>query len=72
MLQQDGVVFVEINASIAREAARIWVRYNLHLADALQVVAAIIAGCETFLTNDTTLKRVIELRVLVLGELPVE
>ncbi|MFN6487701.1 MULTISPECIES: PIN domain-containing protein [unclassified Nostoc] len=72
VLQQEQVVFVEINANVAREAARIRVRYNLQLPDALQVAAAIIAGCETFLTNDTALKRVIELRLLVLGELSVE
>ncbi|MHC5713362.1 MAG: type II toxin-antitoxin system VapC family toxin [Nostoc sp.] len=72
VLQQDEVVFVEINANIAREAARIRVRYNLQLPDALQVAAAIIAGCEIFLTNDTALKRVMELRILVVGELLVE
>lgn len=72
VLQQEQVVFVEINATIAREAARIRVRYNLQLPDALQVAAAIIAGCETFLTNDTALKRVMELRILVVGELSVE
>ncbi|MHC5612981.1 MAG: type II toxin-antitoxin system VapC family toxin [Nostoc sp.] len=72
VLQQDEVVFVEINANIAREAARIRVRYNLQLPDALQVAAAIIAGCEIFLTNDTALKRVIELRILVVSELLVE
>ncbi|MEH2289846.1 hypothetical protein [Nostoc sp.] len=48
------------------------VRYNLQLPDALQMAAAIIAGCETFLTNDTALKRVIELMVLVVGKLSVE
>ncbi|QFS42810.1 type II toxin-antitoxin system VapC family toxin [Nostoc sphaeroides] len=68
VLQQEQVVFVEINAAIAREAARIRVRYNLQLPDALQVAAAIIAGCEAFLTNDAALKRVKELRVLVVYE----
>jgi predicted nucleic acid-binding protein len=72
VLQQDEVVFVEINVAIARKAARIRVRYNLQLPDALQVAAAIIAGCEAFLTNDTALKRVTELRVLVVGELSVQ
>ena len=72
VLQQDEVVFVEINAAIARSSARIRVRYNLQLPDALQVAAAIIAGCEAFLTNDTALKRVTELRVLVVGELSVQ
>ncbi|WP_339381369.1 PIN domain-containing protein [Brasilonema sp. UFV-L1] len=72
MLQQEQVVFVEINAAIAREAARIRVRYNLQLADALQVAAALTAGCEAFLTNDDALKRVTELRILVVGELESE
>ncbi|MCC5627794.1 type II toxin-antitoxin system VapC family toxin [Nostoc sphaeroides CHAB 2801] len=72
VLQQEQVVFVEINAAIAREAARIRVRYNLQLPDALQVAAAIIAGCEAFLTNDAALKRVMELRVLVVCELESE
>lgn len=42
---------------------------NLQLPDALQVAAAIIAGCEAFLTNDAALKRVTKLRVLVVCEL---
>ncbi|MFN6519204.1 MAG: type II toxin-antitoxin system VapC family toxin [Nostoc sp. CreGUA01] len=72
VLQQEQVVFVEINAAIAREAAFIRVRYNLQLPDALQVAAALVAGCEAFLTNDAALKRVTELRILVVGELLVE
>jgi predicted nucleic acid-binding protein len=72
VLQQEQVVFVEINAAIARESARIRVRYNLQLPDALQVAAAKVAGCEAFLTNDAAFKRVTELRVLVVGEFEVE
>lgn len=72
VLQQEEVVFVEINAAMAREAARIRVRYNLQLPDALQVAAALTAGCEAFLTNDDTLKRVTELKILVVSELEVE
>ena len=72
VLQQEEVVFVEINAAIARETARIRVHYNLQLPDALQVAAALIAGCEAFLTNDAALKRVTELRVLVVCELESE
>lgn len=71
VLQQDEVVFVEINAVIAREAARMRVRYNLQLPDALQVAATLMASCEAFLTNDVALKRVNELRVLVVSELEV-
>lgn len=71
VLQQDEVIFVEINPVIAREAARIRVRYNLQLPDALQVATALNANCDAFLTNDDALKRVTELRVLVVNELVV-
>ena len=71
VLQQDQVIFVDINASIAREVARIRVRYNLQLPDALQIATALMAGYEAFLTNDEALKRVTELKILVVGELVV-
>ena len=71
MLQQENVVYVEITAAIARESARIRVAYNLALLDSLQIAAALASGCEAFLTNDAALKRVKELRILVLGELEV-
>ncbi|BAY26702.1 hypothetical protein NIES2100_65180 [Calothrix sp. NIES-2100] len=58
VLQQDEVVFVEINAAIARETGRITVLYNLQLPDALQVAAALKAGCEPVWINDDAFKRV--------------
>lgn len=71
MIQGENVTFVPIDGGIASEAARIRVCYNLQLPDALQVAVALVAGCEAFLTNDVRLKRISELRVLVLGELEV-
>ena len=50
-------------------AAGFRARYHLLLPDALQIAVALEAGCEAFLTNDLTLKRVTDLRVLVLDEL---
>lgn len=61
--------FVTINAEIADQAARLRARYNLRLPDALQVATAVYAGCDAFLTNDTQLQRVQELRVIVLEEI---
>jgi predicted nucleic acid-binding protein len=58
-----------IDAAAAERAADLRARYNLRLPDALQVAVALTAGCEGFLTNDSSLNRVTELRVLVLDEL---
>ena len=62
--------YVGVDA-VAESAAEFRARYNLSLPDAFQIAAAFAAGYETFLTNDTTLKRVTELRVLVLDELQI-
>jgi predicted nucleic acid-binding protein len=58
-----------IDAAIAEQAARLRGRYGLRTPDALQISAALAAGCSAFLTNDARLQRVSELRVLLLDEL---
>jgi predicted nucleic acid-binding protein len=58
-----------IDAAIAEVAADLRARYNLRTPDALQLATAIKAGCDAFLTNDATLKKVTELKILVLSEL---
>jgi predicted nucleic acid-binding protein len=64
-----NVSFVALDDAIARRAAQLRAGYNLTLADAFQVGAALAAGCDALLTNDLLLKRVQELPVLVLDEL---
>jgi len=72
VLLSNEVVFVDINAAIAQDAARIRLLYNLQLPDALQIAIALTSNCDAFLTNDQALKRVTELRILVVSELEVD
>ena len=58
-----------IDVATADQAADLRARYQLRTPDALQLAAALAVGCQAFLTNDTTLRRVTELRVLVLDDL---
>jgi predicted nucleic acid-binding protein len=58
-----------ITALIAERAAELCARYNLRTPDALQIATALENGCDAFLCNDNGLKRVGELRILVLDEL---
>lgn len=68
----DTIEYVPItDQSIALKAAQIRARYNIQLPDAFQIAVALAAKCEAFLTNDAILKRVTELRVLVLDDLEV-
>jgi predicted nucleic acid-binding protein len=65
----DGILLVDIDAAIGDRAAELRIRYGFKLPDALQVATAISSGCDAFLTNDAALKKVKELRVIVLLDL---
>lgn len=67
-----GFEVVPLTAKIARKAADLRAKYNLKTPDAIQVATCIEAGCDAFLTNDLGIKRVQELRVLILDELELE
>lgn len=58
-----------IDPAIAELAADLRARYRLRTPDALQIATALAADCEAFLANDGGLRRVTELRVLILDEL---
>lgn len=60
---------IPIEAAAARRAAELRAKYQIRTPDALQVAAALTAGCDAFLTNDAKLQRVTELRVLTLDQL---
>jgi predicted nucleic acid-binding protein len=69
LLHSRNFRLILIDSTVAERAADLRARYNLRTPDALQIAAALETGCQAFLTNDIQLKRVIELRVLILDEL---
>lgn len=66
-----STTFVGLDQTSGEIAGALRARYNLRLPDALQLAAALSAGCEAFLTNDAQLKRVTELQILVLDDLEI-
>lgn len=70
ILQNSPNFFTKsINPSIAEVAAGLRADYNLRTPDALQIATALENNCEAFLCNDKGLKRITELKILVLDEL---
>jgi len=70
LLQQSGNFHTApITVTIAEAAASIRATYGLRLADAMQIATAIESDCEAFVCNDRAMRRVRELRVLILDEL---
>lgn len=70
ILQNNDCFFTKhITDSIAEKAAELRANYNLRTPDALQIATALENNCETFLCNDNGLKKVTELKILILDEL---
>jgi predicted nucleic acid-binding protein len=64
-----GIRVVSVSPSSGDLAAELRARYNLRTPDALHVACAIDTDCDAFLTNDTGIKRVSEIRTLILDDL---
>jgi predicted nucleic acid-binding protein len=69
VLLHGGVEMRAIDWPATDKAAALRAEHGINLIDAIQIAVSLGAGCEAFLTNDTMLKRVTELRILVLDEL---
>lgn len=63
-----NLLYVGVDTTVER-AAELRARYNLALTDAFQVAAALATGCDAILTNDQDLKRVTEIKVVMLRDL---
>ncbi len=72
LLNSTGFQLISLDSKIAKIAADIRARYNLKTPDAIQIATAIAYGCQAFLTNDRGLRRIAELRVLVLDDLELD
>lgn len=59
---------ITVNNDIAIEAARLRRAYNFSLPDAIQLATALYAKAKVFITNDERLKKLTELKVILLSE----
>ena len=66
LTQSRGVRVAEISREHLRAAAQLRAATGVKTPDSLQLVAALAAGCSTFLTNDRDLPNIPSLRILQL------
>lgn len=72
LLNTDGITTFAVSPEIAEKAAHLRAQYKLRTPDALHVATAIQAGCDAFLTNDSGIRRVTDIRVLLLDDLELD
>lgn len=69
LLDTRGLEVLPLTRDVAVEAARLRAAHNLRTPDAIQMSTAVGAGASAFLTNDSRLPSLPNLRALVLDEL---
>lgn len=69
LLDSAGLTTLEITHQISERAAHLRAKHSLRTPDALQLAAALVANADYFLTNDITLKKAKEIKVLILDDL---
>lgn len=67
--QYENLKIVDVDRIIAEEAAELRAKYNLRTPDAIHLATAIVAKADVFITNDSRLKQVKKIKVIVLKEL---
>lgn len=65
----NNFYYQSITPQVARQAAALRAKYNLRTPDALHIACAINAGCDALLTNDSGIKRVTEMTILLVDDL---
>jgi predicted nucleic acid-binding protein len=68
LTRSRGVTMIEISIDQLRAAARLRAARVMRTPDALQVAAALTAGCPTLVTNDRRLPNLAGLRVLQVSD----
>ena len=68
LLSSNGLRTYEISHEISERAALLRAKHGLRTPDAIQFATALISKADFFLTNDSTLKKVNELKVAVLDD----
>jgi len=58
-----------LNENIAEIASGLRAGYNINTPDAIQIATSLEAKADIFITNDATLKKISEIKVLLLSEM---
>ena len=68
LLSSDGLTTFEILHEVSELASRLRAKYIIRTPDAIQVAVGILYHASFFLTNDPNLRKVSEIKVLVLDD----
>jgi len=68
LLYAEGLTTFEIFHEVSELSSKLRAKYSIRTPDAIQIAVGIIYGADTFLTNDSDLKKVHDIRVVILED----
>ena len=68
LLFSEGLTTFEILHDVSEMASRLRARYSLRTPDAIQIAVGILYGATHFLTNDPNLKKISDIKVIILDD----
>jgi predicted nucleic acid-binding protein len=67
-LHAEGLTIYEIVHEVSELSSKLRAKYAIRTPDAIQIAVGIIYGADAFLTNDSGLKKVKDIRVVILQD----
>ena len=68
LLNSENLTTFEILHEVSEISSKLRAEYSIKTPDAIQIAVGILYGADKFLTNDPNLKKVIDIKVLVLDD----
>jgi len=68
LLYAEGLTTFEIFHEVSELSSKLRAKYSIRNPDAIQIAVGIIYGADAFLTNDSSLKKVNDIRVVILED----
>ena len=68
LLCAEGLTTFEIFHKVSELSSKLRAKYSIRTPDAIQIAVGIIYGADAFLTNDSSLKKVNDIRVVILED----
>ena len=69
LTDSKGLILTDMDKNIAVESAKLRVKYRIKIPDAIQVASGLVNGANAFITNDSNLKKIKEIKVIVLDDI---
>ncbi|MEA3333581.1 MAG: type II toxin-antitoxin system VapC family toxin [Pseudomonadota bacterium] len=68
LLNAEGLATFEVCHEVSELSSKLRAKYSIRTPDAIQIAVGVIYGADLFLTNDSALKKVTDLKVLILED----